>query len=72
MTVVLKGQQIDAAIFLIRRAALKLEIAGFKRKGRSAYSIIKQEYGLKGSPKLVLQQMDRVRDQLIGGQSCES
>jgi len=34
--------------------ALYLEIKGLKRGGRSAYSIIKEEYSLKGSRQTVL------------------
>ena len=31
------------------RMGLKLECAGMERNGKSAYSIIKHEFGLKGS-----------------------
>ena len=36
------------------RGALKMEIFGMKRRGQSAYSIIKQEFGLKGNKQSVL------------------
>jgi len=36
------------------RSALKLEIAGMKKRGRSAYSIIKEEFGFKGNKESVL------------------
>jgi len=36
------------------KGALKLEILGMKRRGRSAYSIIKEEFNLKGNRKKVL------------------
>jgi hypothetical protein len=39
------------------RAALKLEIAGMKRRGRSAYSILKAE-GFTGTRAAVLQQLN--------------
>lgn len=45
------------------RGALKMEIFGMKRKGQSAYSIIKQEFGLKGNKQSVLEQFEK----LIGG-----
>jgi len=45
------------------RGALKMEILGMKRPGQSAYSIIKQEFGLKGSKQSVLEQFEK----LIGG-----
>lgn len=37
--------------------ALELEILGMKRHGRSAYSIIKEEFGFKGSKAKVLHQL---------------
>ena len=40
------------------RSALKLEILGMKRRGRSAYSIIKQEFGFKGSRNKVLRELN--------------
>ena len=40
------------------RSALKLEILGMKRRGRSVYSIIKEEFGFKGSKQKVLQQLE--------------
>ena len=40
------------------KGALKLEIHGMKRKGRSAYSIIKEEYGFKGNKAKVLKQLE--------------
>ena len=36
------------------RSALKLEIAGMKKRGRSVYSIVKEEFGFKGSKQSVL------------------
>jgi hypothetical protein len=41
-----------------RRAALRMEVAGMTRRGRSAYSICKSEYGLRGSKASVLDQMN--------------
>ena len=41
---------------LSRKGALQLELVGMKRRGRSAYSIIKEEYNLKGSREKVLEQ----------------
>ena len=53
-------------IALVRIAALekmlKLEIRGLKRRGRSAYSLIKEEFGYKGTRASVRQQL---RDELI-------
>jgi hypothetical protein len=42
-----------------RRGALALELKGLKRsRGRTAYSICKEVYGLKGSRQSVLDQMN--------------
>lgn len=48
-----------------RKGALKLEIAGMTRRGRSAYSICKSEYGLKGSRQSVLMQMEAMVEKAI-------
>ena len=42
-----------SARLLVLKHALKLEILGMKRRGRSVYSIIKEEFGLKGSRQKV-------------------
>ena len=42
------------------RGALKLEIAGMKRKGRSADSIVKEEFKLKGNKQKVLEQLEEI------------
>lgn len=51
---------IEFVQLLARRGALKLEIAGMKRRGRSAYSICKEVYGLSGSKAKVLAQLDQM------------
>ncbi|MAH47139.1 hypothetical protein CMI37_15030 [Candidatus Pacearchaeota archaeon] len=43
--------------------ALKLEIDGMTRRGRSVYSIIKDEFKLKGSKKKVLEQFSNIIDE---------
>jgi hypothetical protein len=53
-------EQIDMFRFLSLKSALKLECLGMGRRGQSAYSIIKQEYGFKGSKKSVLEQMQQI------------
>jgi hypothetical protein len=42
---------------------LKLEILGMKRRGQSAYSIVKQETGLKGSKQKVYDQLTAILTQ---------
>jgi hypothetical protein len=39
------------------KGALKLEVMGMSRRGQSAYSIVKQEFGFKGSKQKVLDQL---------------
>ena len=53
-------EQIDMFRFLSLRSALKLECLGMSRRGQSAYSIIKAEYGFTGNKKSVLEQMEQI------------
>jgi hypothetical protein len=53
-------QQIDMGRFIILRSALKLECLGMTRRGQSAYSILKTEYGFKGNKKSVLKQVEQI------------
>ena len=41
---------------LSQKASLELEIKGLRKKGRTMYSMIKQEYNLRGSRENVLEQ----------------
>ena len=50
-------EQISMYRALTLKAGLKLEVKGMRMsRGRTAYSIIKEEYGLKGSKQKVLDQ----------------
>lgn len=62
MTVIDTPEGIAFMQMAARRSALRLEIAGLKRRGRSAYSICKSEYGLRGSRESVLRQMQALID----------
>ena len=57
MTALTTPDQIAHFRMLTLRSALKLEIAGMKRRGRSAYSILKAE-GFTGTRAAVLQQLN--------------
>jgi len=57
MTYILTGAQIDRARVYVLFLALSMEIKGLKRKGKSAYSIAKKEFNLKGSRESVLNQL---------------
>tara|TARA_R110002110_G_scaffold68586_1_gene185580 strand:- start:499 stop:708 length:210 start_codon:yes stop_codon:yes gene_type:complete len=50
-------QAIDGFRVRTLRSALKLEVLGMSRKGQSVYSIVKQEFGFKGSKQKVLDQL---------------
>ena len=45
------------------KSALKLEIAGMKRRERSVYAIIKEEFGLTGNKKTVLADFEKLIEQ---------
>lgn len=58
MTVTPEG--IDFFRMAALKGALKMECAGMGRRGQSAYSICKQEFGLKGNKQKVLEQMEKL------------
>jgi hypothetical protein len=58
MTHVLTGDAITTFRQRVLLSALKLECKGMKRNGPSVYSIIKQEYNLKGTKQKVLEQFE--------------
>ena len=60
MGILYTGYQIDRYRLLVLRSALKLEIKGMKKRGKSAYSIIKQEFNLKGNKQKVLNQLNDI------------
>jgi len=72
MTVIDTREGIAFAQLAARRGALRLEIAGMRRRGRSAYSICKAEYGLKGSRESVLEQMTALVEKAIAEQENKS
>ena len=45
---------------IVQKHALKLEMLGMKRRGRSVYSIIKEEFGLKGNRQKVYDTMTEI------------
>ena len=52
--------KIDLFRLLSLRAALRLEVVGLKGRGKSAYSIAKQELGVKGNKQKVLDQVNQM------------
>ena len=45
---------------MVQKQALKLEIYGMKTRGRSAYVLIKEMYGLKVSKQRVFEQFTKI------------
>ena len=60
-------EHIELYRILSLRSALKLECLLMKRRGQSAYSIIKAEYGFKGNKKSVLEQMEQIIKEVKNG-----
>ena len=60
VTLITTPDDIDKFRLLTLKSALKLEILGMNRRGQSAYSIVKQEFGFKGSKAKVLQKLENV------------
>lgn len=58
MTMITDAAGINIVRLLALRGALRLELAGMKRRGPSAYAVIKREFNLKGSRERVLSQFD--------------
>tara|TARA_R100001443_G_scaffold112618_1_gene126269 strand:- start:278 stop:475 length:198 start_codon:yes stop_codon:yes gene_type:complete len=59
-TLISTPENINKFRLLTLKSALKLEIVGMHRRGRSAYTIIKQEFNLKGSKTKVLEQFEKL------------
>jgi hypothetical protein len=66
MTVIDTPEGIAWLQFCTRLQALKLELHGMKRHGRSMYVICKDAYGLKGTRASVLLQMENYKKQVQG------
>ena len=56
MTTITGEKDIRFAQMLARKQCLRLELAGMSRRGRSVYSIVKEEHGLKGNRQSVFTQ----------------
>jgi hypothetical protein len=55
---IITGNQISLFKLLALKSVIKLEILGIKRRGPSAYSIAKKQYGFKGNRISVLKQVE--------------
>lgn len=72
MSTIITGDNILRYRHFVLYSALKLEIVGLKRNGRSAYSIIKKELGFRGNKQKVLQQMKDFLDTNYGSNKNEN
>ena len=52
--------QIQLYSMLALRARLKLELVGLKGRGRTAYSLLKEELGIKGNRQEVLDKVNEI------------
>ncbi len=67
MIVLETPEQIAMFRLLSLKSALKLECLGMKRRGQSAYAIVKAELGLKGNKKSVLEQLEQIIEEAKNG-----
>lgn len=71
-TVINTPAGIDFFQLAARKGALSLELKGLGRRGQSAYSICKQEYGLKGNKQSVYDQMCALVEQAIADKGAQA
>lgn len=57
MNIIDKPNNINYLTLLSLRGALKLEMLGMRKRGQSAYSIVKQRFGFKGNKRKVYDQL---------------
>ena len=67
MTTITGEENIHNARLLALKTRFKLELLGIKFKGRTTYSIVKEEFGLKGNRKSVYQQFVQLVEYKIYG-----
>ena len=58
--IITNPENIDLYTVKAKRVALVLEMKGMKKRGRSAYSLIKEEFGLKGNKQKVFEQLGEI------------
>ena len=65
MSQVIEGDDVIMFAIIALESALPLEVKGMKvSSGRSAYSIVKDRYQLKGSKQRVLEQFNQIVNEL--------
>ena len=63
--------KIELYRLLTLRSALRLEVVGLKGRGRSAYSIAKEELSIKGNKQKVLDQVHEMIQSIKKGEINE-
>jgi len=69
MQIIEGKENIEAYRLAVLEKALKLELIGLKGRGRSAYSVIKSEFGLKGNKQKVYDQFVKLRQGMLNAQA---
>jgi len=64
MSALITPDQIQAFRMLTLLSGLKLEVRGLRKTGRSCYQIVKQEFGLKGNRRQVLDAFQELINEL--------
>jgi hypothetical protein len=64
MSALTTPDQIQAFRMLTLLSGLKLEVRGLRKTGRSCYQIVKQEFGLKGNRRQVLDAFQELINEL--------
>ena len=64
--------KIDLLTLLYLRRNLRLEVVGLKGRGRTAYSVLKQELGIKGNRQKVLDQVNQMIQSMNDEQQGEA
>ena len=64
--------KLDLLTLLYLRRNLRLEVVGLKGRGRTAYSVLKQELGIKGNRQKVLDQVNQMIQSMNDEQQGEA
>jgi len=64
MTVITGKNRIKLSQAVARRAALKMEAIGLRRRGQSVMTILKNEYGWRGNRERIAALLDQEIDRL--------
>ena len=64
--------KIDLLKLLHLRRGLRLELVGLKGRGRTSYSVLKQELGIKGDKQKVLDQVNQMIQSMKDQQQGEA